>query len=720
VPGTTKLRLIGGVGEYYEEALKKRLEIDMNDQSPTALVYRIRRPLVCNDAKNSPEAQLIRNRYKDEILGAALNKIGAFVDYPVLGSDSRCMGVINMSSPKAWCFTQSFLQSLVDIGRRIDVLVGHVRHRVAEERAITEAKFLQEIKPKLKPGPDLHTALQQQAEQARQAAQAHVVSCFLWDESRQSFILRAEAGWTDHDWLGAASYKESEGMTGKLALRKEPQYIDDLIKFKKNTNEKPGKYIKQMFGTEPDEGTTYEVLALPLTFQEEILGVLTMHRATSLPVEKHKTGFATCEKIILAEASRTLSTYVAALHYYDGCRWQFREMKRLAEVGQLFAEDQPFLELMPNICKRVLEQYGARAVAMYLSTLNRKGLDKVAYKELCPGKYDFPDHIEPSKDLRWIAFASATCQPPAPVISNAEDNPLEIRKHSRIERICLPLFIDDRNVLGILDIRWKGEPRPDKAEPLPRHDPDYLLLMARQVASALQAQKRRKAKPEEMSLLWSQRALDGMALMLRKSSHDFAKNVQGIINGLNRLARRGLTSEQSSIVDDCKKYADSIAHMLNRARTTGTKLRKLQLHNHELHTLLYEAINKYRPTAEEAGIIISESVHKVKAQIDATLILESIENVIDNAIDAMPDGGVLDISMRLLDTNCTIIVSDTGSGMTRSQIKQFESIDNGIDASPKGMGLFLTSLACEAHGGRFEIASSPGAGTTVKLIIPIA
>jgi len=108
---------------------------------------------------------------------------------------------------------------------------------------------------------------------------------------------------------------------------------------------------------------------------------------------------------------------------------------------------------------------------------------------------------------------------------------------------------------------------------------------------------------------------------------------------------------------------------------------------------------------------------------DAELLKTCFLNLMINAVDAMPDGGVLSVAVRRGgdDSAATIeiAVSDTGRGMTPEDIRTafepyFSTKDTGL-----GLGLALTRKIVEDHGGHIQLESEPGRGTTACIVLPL-
>ena len=109
---------------------------------------------------------------------------------------------------------------------------------------------------------------------------------------------------------------------------------------------------------------------------------------------------------------------------------------------------------------------------------------------------------------------------------------------------------------------------------------------------------------------------------------------------------------------------------------------------------------------------------------DAELLKTCFLNLMINALDAMPEGGLLSISVRRTEEDgagaLLVSVTDTGHGMSPEEIRTaFEPYFSSKEAGV-GLGLALTRKIVEDHGGSIALESSPGQGTTVRISLPLA
>ncbi|HEX7669690.1 MAG TPA: ATP-binding protein, partial [Polyangiaceae bacterium] len=107
---------------------------------------------------------------------------------------------------------------------------------------------------------------------------------------------------------------------------------------------------------------------------------------------------------------------------------------------------------------------------------------------------------------------------------------------------------------------------------------------------------------------------------------------------------------------------------------------------------------------------------------DANLLRLAMQNIVDNAKQAMPKGGTIVVTVRKDHVNgqggAIIEVADEGPGMDSQTLRR--AMDPFFSTRPSGTGLGLPIVGriAEAHGGRVEVKSRAGEGTTVMLFIP--
>jgi signal transduction histidine kinase len=105
--------------------------------------------------------------------------------------------------------------------------------------------------------------------------------------------------------------------------------------------------------------------------------------------------------------------------------------------------------------------------------------------------------------------------------------------------------------------------------------------------------------------------------------------------------------------------------------------------------------------------------------VDSAQLLHALLNVTLNAVQAMPDGGILEVGVERHDGVATLAVSDSGAGIDpERQASLFRPFASGRTGG-SGLGLAIVKRIVEAHGGSVELKSESGKGTTVTIDLPV-
>jgi signal transduction histidine kinase len=105
---------------------------------------------------------------------------------------------------------------------------------------------------------------------------------------------------------------------------------------------------------------------------------------------------------------------------------------------------------------------------------------------------------------------------------------------------------------------------------------------------------------------------------------------------------------------------------------------------------------------------------------DEKRVQQAVMNVLINAVQAVGDGGSIDVVLKKRRQYGVIEVEDNGCGMDEKVIKEVTKPFYTSRADGSGLGLSIVKTIVDEHGGSLVIDSTPGKGTTIELLFPLA
>jgi signal transduction histidine kinase len=106
-------------------------------------------------------------------------------------------------------------------------------------------------------------------------------------------------------------------------------------------------------------------------------------------------------------------------------------------------------------------------------------------------------------------------------------------------------------------------------------------------------------------------------------------------------------------------------------------------------------------------------------QADSTLLRRALENLVLNAMDAMPAGGVLMLRTMPQDGGVHLEISDTGTGLTPEECERLFTPYYTTKQHGTGLGLAIVQSVVSDHGGRIAVESEAGVGTSFHIFLPM-
>ena len=106
-------------------------------------------------------------------------------------------------------------------------------------------------------------------------------------------------------------------------------------------------------------------------------------------------------------------------------------------------------------------------------------------------------------------------------------------------------------------------------------------------------------------------------------------------------------------------------------------------------------------------------------KMDADRLKQVLLNLYNNALEAMPNGGELTVSVALAGNGLRIVVADTGIGIPAEQIPLIFEPFYTSKGQGTGLGLAISYNIISEHGGDITVESQPGQGTIMAMTLPL-
>ena len=182
----------------------------------------------------------------------------------------------------------------------------------------------------------------------------------------------------------------------------------------------------------------------------------------------------------------------------------------------------------------------------------------------------------------------------------------------------------------------------------------------------------------------------------------------------------------SAVLDAGKRMSDLVRKFLTIA-SFSTEKAQFELHSIDAAQTVEEAVKLLKPIAEQAGIRLTASVPgPAFIRGNKETLLEALVNVIDNAVKYNHPQGYVSVSLSRNGGWVVTTVEDSGTGIPEDDLNKvfdrFYRVDKSRSrqAGGSGLGLSIANEVIELHGGRIELGSQLGVGTTVFLYLPEA
>ena len=288
----------------------------------------------------------------------------------------------------------------------------------------------------------------------------------------------------------------------------------------------------------------------------------------------------------------------------------------------------------------------------------------------------------------------------------------DVKEPESLSELDVPIFVNGAPT-ALINIE------SDKLDAFSERDKNIVEILSMHAASALTRIKevtRLEALVEEKTreLLEGERliAAGRIASMV---GHDLRGPLQNIDVALGLLD--GMPSEYESILDTIKRSVRRASDLLEEIRS-HIKDTPMSVASIDVVTLIRRLLNeKILPNNIEVSL--ESEIDELEIDMDLNKIYRVFDNLVQNAVEAMPEGGRLTIRVSNDGENALISVSDTGEGIPEELLPKLFTLFVTTKNKGTGLGLAFCRRAINAHRGTISVDTKLGEGTTFTVKLPL-
>ncbi len=217
--------------------------------------------------------------------------------------------------------------------------------------------------------------------------------------------------------------------------------------------------------------------------------------------------------------------------------------------------------------------------------------------------------------------------------------------------------------------------------------------------------------------------LSAIGAMIASITHDFRGPLTVITSGSSDLSGDASLSDEAreiatQIVEESDRMTRMCAELLDVTRVSAGRSRRVA---EDFDEVVEAGLAALAHPASVAGVTIETDLRSgVRFELDEERFRRVLLNLGYNAIDAMPEGGVLRVSSRSEGEAFTLAVADSGAGIPNDVAERvFEPFVTSGKRGGTGLGLAIAKKIVDEHEGRISIEKPEGGGTVFELRFPL-
>ena len=485
-----------------------------------------------------------------------------------------------------------------------------------------------------------------------------------------------------------------EGITGWVARHGKPALVGDVTQDK--------RYVSVRRDVRSE-------LAVPLEVQGEVRGVINVD-------SDRVDAFSGDDQELLQELSIQAAKVIRNTWLYEQLRLKVMLFESLASVSRTINSTLNLDEALRAITRQACELMRARMCSLMLLDETREWLD---LRASCGAgdAYIKKPRLGADESLIGVVVRRKKPLQVANVQADTRYQNVELaRREGLVSLLSVPLIFSGQ-VIGALNVYTA------RLYNFSNEEIKILGALAELSAIAIEKARLYERIVDVEEQLRQNEKLSALGLLAAEVAHEIRNPLtvmKLLYHSLDlKFDAKDPRAKDAKIIEAKIEHLNKIVEqILAFARTTEPQFLPVNLNGlvDELsllvrHKLANQGIRLVRDLQPDLPLV----------QGDATQLEQAFLNLILNAAEAMPEGGILTIKTRALQSSqVAVAFKDTGAGMTpEQQQRAFKTVLATTKAKGTGIGLAIVGRIIETHHGQIRILSRPARGTTMRITLPV-
>ena len=534
---------------------------------------------------------------------------------------------------------------------------------------------------------------------------ADVVSLMLLDEKKQELCVEAAVGLPEAV-IGSAKAKIGEGISGWVIENGEPLLLTD------------GAPVEPDVREAMHREDVASALCVPLKIKGRIIGVLNASKTSpDSPFRDH-------DLELLSVLAGQVAIAIENSRIHEATRNRTSQLAALNELGRVVISTLDLDEVLRLAMLGINEIVRAEAGSLLLfdETTNELVFRMSMHGDV---RQTAPLKLQVGQGIAgWVVKEGEPV-----LVPDVSADPRHYREASEKfglecrSVLCVPLVIKD-HVIGAIELvnKLDGE--------FTHEDLDVLNSMAATVAIALEnarlytelAEFTRELERSQIQLLTAER-LAATGKLAASLAHEINNPLQAIHNCLHLVTHKPSLDESrrqdylSMAQEEVQRLIDLVQRILDFYRPSKERVAPV-----DIQAILDDVLSLAGKRIQHAQVVVHRHATSRLPKVNgvSNLLKQVFLNIIINAVEAMPEGGDLYIDTVWDDKRgeASISFADTGEGIPVSDLANIFDPFHTTKARGTGLGLSISHGIVERHGGRIDVKSEEGEGSTFTVRLP--